>query len=289
MNKAARIACIFPALALCMYCLCAPVKTALYAQEPTQPSAKAPEIPYVERFEKQFSFFPGGKLQVLATTHGNLKIIGWDKSSVRLEAERIVYYASPEDAKVLLKKYPIRVRYDQTSGHIQTEGNPASPATIENNLTLYVPGEKTDLEIQISQGDLSVDSVKGWTQASIREGNLDAKSTAGYFSCKIGRGDIYVEMSGARYEGYEFAAMTRQGSNELRLPKAFNAALQLETRNGKVLVDYPAREVDGESIPPQVVTAQKAQSLKASVGDGGAPIRLATYSGDVTLSLIKNQ
>jgi DUF4097 and DUF4098 domain-containing protein YvlB len=270
-----------PGLAL-MLCFFA---ATLCAQESAQPSAKSPVVPYVERFEKQFNFFPGGKLQVLAMMPGDLKVIGWNKSSVRLEAERIVYYSSPEDAKALLQKFPIQVRYNQTSGLIQTAGSPTPPATMEINLTLYVPGEKTDLAIRISQGDLSLESVKGWIEATVREGSLDAKSTAGYFSGKIERGDIHVEMSGKRYEGYEFSAMTRQGSVELRLPKEYSAALQLETRDGKVAVHYPPREVEGELIPPQIVISKKGQSLKASVGDGGAPIRLVTYSGDVTLSL----
>jgi hypothetical protein len=257
----------------------------LRAQEPAQPSATAPAVPYVERYEKQFNFFPGGKLQILAVVPGDLKIIGWNKGSVRLEAERIVYYSSPEDAKALLQKFPIRVRYSQTSGLIQTSGSPAPPATMETNLTLYIPGEKTDLAIQVSHGDLFIDSVTGWIEASVQEGSLDAKSVAGYFSCKIQRGDIHVEMSGKNYEGYSFTAMTRQGSIELLLPKEYSAALQLETRDGKVAVHYPPREVEGETVPPEIVIGKKAQSLKASVGDGGAPIKLATYSGDVALSL----
>jgi DUF4097 and DUF4098 domain-containing protein YvlB len=268
MKKAAWMLFIFPMLAGYSYC-----------------EEKAPAVPYVERFEKQFSFFPGGKLQVWATTHGNLKVIGWNKSSVRLEAEKIVYYASPEEAKAVLQKFPIRVKYNQTSGIIQTAGSPTPPAMMEINLTLYVPGEKTDLNIQVSQGDLSLDSVKGWIEASIREGNLEAKSIAGYVSCNIERGDVHAEMSGAHYEGYEFGAITHQGSIELRLPKAYSAALQLETRLGKVIVHYPPREVEGESLPPEIVINKKGQSLKASVGEGGAPIRLATNSGNVTLSL----
>jgi DUF4097 and DUF4098 domain-containing protein YvlB len=283
MKKAAWTAYVLSILSVCLLCECIATTRTLLAREPSQSPAKGPMVPYVDRFEKQFNFSPGGKLQVLAKTHGNLKIIGWNQSSVRLEAEKIVYYASPEDAKALLQKFPIRVRYDQTSGLIQTEGNPAPPVTMEIHLTLYVPSLKTDLDIQVFQGDLSIESVKGWIEASIQEGSLDAKSTAGYFSCKIERGDVRAEMTGKRYEGYEFAAMTRQGSVELYLPPKYSAALQLETRNGKITVNYPAREVDGELQPPEIIISKKTQSLKASVGDGGAPIRLATYSGNVSL------
>jgi hypothetical protein len=256
----------------------------LRAQEIPKTPAAVP-APHVEKFEKQFNFYPGGKIQVLCTVPGDLKIIGWNKGSVRLEAERIVYYLPQEDAKALLQKSPIRVRYDQTSATIQTTGSPSPPATMEINLTLYVPGEKTDLNIQMSRGDLSIDSVKGEVEAGIVEGSLDAKSIAGYFSCKTRRGDIHVEMSGKRWEGYEFAAMTQRGSAELILPREYSAALQLETRDGAVVVNYPPGEVDGEAVQPAVIVKKKSQIVRTSVGEGGAPIRLTTYSGNLTLAL----
>jgi len=108
---------------------------------------------------------------------------------------------------------------------------------------------------------------------------------AGYFSCSTQRGDIRIEMSGNRWRGLEFAALTQQGSADLTLPAEYSAALQLETRNGKVVVNYPPRIVEGETVPPEIIIKKNSQSLKAAVGDGGAPIKLVTYSGDVTLSL----
>ena len=107
---------------------------------------------------------------------------------------------------------------------------------------------------------------------------------SGYFSGSTQRGDIYVEMSDIRWRGYEFAAMTQQGSIELKLPVDYSAGLQLTTQDGKITVDYPPREVEGEIIPPEIVVKKNAQSLTAAVGDGGAPIKLATASGNITLS-----
>jgi DUF4097 and DUF4098 domain-containing protein YvlB len=71
---------------------------------------------------------------------------------------------------------------------------------------------------------------------------------------------------------------------QLLLPGKYSAALQLETRDGKISVDYPPQVVDGETVPPEIVTSKNAQSLKATVGDGGAPIKLSTNSGDIALS-----
>jgi len=254
------------------------------AQEPPKTSSGLPEVPYVERQEKQFAFYPGGKIGIEAGVPGNIRIIGWEKATVRMEAEKIVYYLAPEQAKALVEQYPIRVRYTQTSVTVRIASSPTHGATMEFNLTFYVPKDRTDISVKKSHGDFAVSSVNGWIEASVAEGSLEADSLSGYFSAKTLRGDIRVKMSGNRWRGFEFAAVTQLGSIDLQLPLAFSAALQLETRDGKVTVDYPPQIVDGEPEPPQILIRKNSQSLKATVGDGGPPIKLVTYSGDVKLS-----
>jgi DUF4097 and DUF4098 domain-containing protein YvlB len=267
---------------LAIHCLLA---TALLSQETPKTSQSAPESPYVEREERQFNFFPGGKIEILTGVPGSVKIVGWQKGSVRVEAEKIVYYETGERAKEILKKSPLRVRHNETTVTIRAMTKPEPPAIMEVNYTVYVPGQKTDINAKVDKGDLSIDGINGWIEATIGEGSLEAKSMAGYFSGSTQRGDILVDMSGIRWQGLEFAAVTQQGSATLKLPADYSAALQLETRDGKIIVNYPTRVFEGEEIPPDIVIKKKSQSLKAAVGDGGAPVRLLTYAGDISLSL----
>ena len=259
----------------------------LKAQAPPKVSSSIPKTPYIEREEKQFNFYPGGKIAISVQVPGSLKIIGWKKATVRMEAQKIVYYETEENAGALLKKSPIRVRHNQTSVTISTSKPSVPDETLEMNLTVYVPGDKTDIKALIYHGDCSIESVNGWVEVSTLNGSLEARDLSGYFSGDTQSGDLIVEMSGIRWRGYEFAAKTRSGQIRLRLPSKYSAALQLETRNGKISVDYPPQEVDGEMVPPEIVENKNAQSLKASVGDGGGPIKLATYSGDISLLEIK--
>jgi DUF4097 and DUF4098 domain-containing protein YvlB len=265
-------------------CLLIPI---LFSQEPSQTSTPAPESPYIERQERQFNFFPGGKIEILTGVPGSVKIVGWQKGSIRVEAERIVYYETPERAMEFLKKSPLRVRHNETTVTIRAMTAPELPAILEVNYTVYVPGERTDINAKIDKGDFSIESVNGWIEATIREGSVDAKALGGYFSATTQRGDIFAEMSGKRWNGYEFAAMTQKGSVTLLLPPKFSAALQIETRDGKISVDYPAQVVEGEETPPDIIISKKSQSLTASVGDGGAPIKLFTYLGNVAVSMKK--
>jgi hypothetical protein len=116
----------------------------------------------------------------------------------------------------------------------------------------------------------------------MKEGSVDAKSMAGYFSANTLRGDIHAEMTDNRWRGYEFAAMTQSGSVELKIPTDFSAALQLETRNGKTAMIRPI--VEGDSASGNHYQQNRAP-LTASVGDGGAPIKISTAS---EMKLLKN-
>ena len=257
---------------------------ALFSQELTQKSSPPGQSAYVEREEREFSFFPGGKVEVFLGVPGSLKIVGWKKGSIRVEAEKILYYETEEKAKAFLKKSPVRIRHNETTAAIRALGTPEPPAVLEINLTVYVPGEKTDINAKIDRGELSIDSVNGWVEVTVNEGSLEAKSMAGYFSGILQKGDIRIEMSGKHWNGLELAAVTQHGSVNLILPLDYSAALQLETRDGKIMVDYPNQVVEGEEVPPDIIIRKESQSLKASVGKGGSPIRILTHVGNVTLS-----
>jgi len=255
----------------------------LFSQETAPPASPPAQVPYVERQEKEFSFFPGGKVEIAAEAPGSLRIVGWGKGSVKMEAEKIVYYLSPEEAKAEIAKAPVRVKYGQTSATIRTA--PSLSSKMEVNLTLYVPGYKTDILGKMSRGDFAIEGVNGWVELTVvTEGSIEAKSMSGYFSARTPHGDILVDMDGKRWNGLEFAAVTQSGSASLLLPVKYSASLQLETRNGKISVDYPPQEVEGEIVPPDIEIRKTSQVLKAAVGDGGAPIKLITFLGDVKLS-----
>ncbi len=256
-----------------------------YAQEAVKQDTPSKDSTYQERQEKQFDFYPGGKIEIANGVPGNLKIIGWQKASIRLEAEKIVYNLQAEPAKKLLEQFPIHVSWNQTAATIRTSGPLEPPGAMKIELTLYVPEAKTDIKALIKQGDLEIAGVNGWVETTSEEGNIVAKSMSGYFSATTQRGDILIEMSGIRWRGMELAAVTQDGSVELILPADYSAALQLETRDGNMTIQYPPLVVDGETIPLQVMTQGSTQSLAASVGEGGAPIKLFTRSGDMRLSM----
>ena len=140
------------------------------------------------------------------------------------------------------------------------------------------------MSVKMLQGDFAIGAVTGWVEATLTEGSVEAKSMSGYFSATTRKGDLVVEMSGKRWEGHSLTAVTRQGNVDLRLPMDYSAALQLETRDGDLSIQYPEQLVEGEQIPLQATTRKSGHSLKAAVGDGGSPISLLTFAGTVRLT-----
>ncbi len=250
-------------------------------QQPEPLEGPPEEAPYIERGQRNFSFYPGGKIQINAGAPGSIKVIGWKRSSVMVEIERIIRGVDPEAAQVLSVKYPLQLRWTQTLGTLTTVALPPGSVPMEVNLTLYVPKDKTDLNIQISRGNFAIGSLNGWVEATLQNGSIMAKSITGYFSATTKIGNIEAEMSGKRWEGYGFTAVTQKGDVELRLPQDYSAALQLETRGGNLKVDYTQTLPEGD--PEPLVSSEKkgARSLSGKLGTGGSLIRLMTIVGDI--------
>ncbi len=247
---------------------------------PAAQDAGGAQSPYTEKSEKEFAFYPGGKIEIAAAAPGSFAIAGWDKSMVRVEIEKIFYYLSADEARALAGRFPVRVTYTATTARISTAA--AQPAAaMENNVRVFVPRDRTDLGIKMSKGDLALTSVRGSVEAALAEGSIEARDLAGYFSLVTNRGDLNIELSGPRWVGYGLWGKTSQGSIQLRLPVDFSAALQLGTRNGKISIDYPEQSVQGESVPLKILEKKKAASVSTPIGTGGPPINLVTLSGNI--------
>jgi hypothetical protein len=257
------------------------------AQQSSQippPPVAPPSPPYVEQTQKQFSFYPGGRIEITATVPGNVKVIGWQRSSILVQMERIVFNQPPDKAQELLAAFPVQVRWTQVLATVKAAGPPKTAlANLEVNLTVYVPKTKTDVIVKMLQGDLGIGQLNGWIEATLTEGSIEARSLSGYVSAVTQRGDIFAEMADKHWEGHSFTAVTHQGTVELRLPLQFSAALQMETRDGALKIEYPMQEIDGQDTPLTAVAKKNGHSLKATVGDGGPPVSLLTHSGNLSL------
>jgi len=254
----------------------------LLATHQAPPAAASPQV---ERFQKQFNFYPGGTIELSAGLPGGMRVVGWNRAAVRIEAEKVVRAEAGEQAAALSKLLAVDVRWNQTTATVRTTGPLQATGLAEVHLAVYVPREKTDLRIRLIRGDLRIGAINGSIEASLLQGSIEAKSLSGYFSGFTRKGDVRAEMAGGRWEGAAFTAATDSGSVELFLPADYSAGLHLETRAGKISVDYPAPVVDGSPVRLQPSPRGKGAVLALPLGAGGASVRLQSRAGDISLAL----
>ncbi|NWG14035.1 MAG: hypothetical protein HXY20_10925 [Acidobacteria bacterium] len=240
-------------------------------------------LPYIEKSRREVAFYPGGKLELTLALPGDVMISGWDRPVVLVEMEKIIYRLPEDEARSLASRHPLQVRHTQTLATVRVAAPAMVPANIEVNLTVRVPKQRTDLKLTLRKGDLRLQEINGWIEATLPEGSMEIRSVSGYFSGITRLGDIEADLSGKRWEGFGFTAVTHNGKVLLRLPAQYSAALQLQTEEGAISIDYPEQLVEGEAIPLAAVAKKKARSLSATVSEGGAPVRLMTMRGDVRL------
>jgi DUF4097 and DUF4098 domain-containing protein YvlB len=189
----------------------------------------------------------------------------------------------PDQAKAFLARRQVRVTNTPTSARISMDQMASAGSDMHLNLVVFVPFQKTDLSIRMIKGNLSITTLNGSIEANLEQGNVDVRDLAGYFSAITKIGNLNVELQGKHWTGYGLTAATHQGSINLLVPADYSAALQLFTKDGTVSVDFPDQLIEGEYVPLKVAMKKKAQSLSAPIGSGGAPIRLSTLSGGITL------
>ena len=82
-----------------------------------------------------------------------------------------------------------------------------------------------------------------------------------------------MELVGDFWDGTGLDVETRNGGVKLEIPEGYSAELETGTVNGRVSIDFPV-----------TVQGQIGRQIRATLGAGGAPVRVRTTNGGVTVS-----
>jgi DUF4097 and DUF4098 domain-containing protein YvlB len=81
-----------------------------------------------------------------------------------------------------------------------------------------------------------------------------------------------VRLAGDKWRGEGLDVETTNGAVTLRIPEKYSADLETGTVNGSIHLGFPI-----------MVQGKIGKSLEATLGDGGAPVRVKTINGGVKL------
>lgn len=201
--------------------------------------------------------------------NGGISVEGWDKNEIQIRVKVKAWDRHDEDdARETVKNIDIDVdgRVIHAEGPRQRHGRGWSVS-----YRLMVP-KKSNLKLEANNGGLAVSDVEGEIYLDTTNGGISIADLAGDVSGRTTNGGLHVTLSGDRWEGKGLDVRSTNGGISLEIPEDYSAELETGTVNGGIDVDFPI-----------TVQGRIGKKLKATLGDGGATVRVKTTNGGVRI------
>lgn len=267
-------------------------------------------IPWSERAEAEETLLletpPNNKLRV-DNANGRTHVIGEDRQDIQVRAAKTARAESEEAAQRLVDEMRV-VHREDPQGHIEIEivipgrWNRQGRADLEvrvprdvhvavaaANGRICVEGLRARVRARSSNGPVRATDVIGDMDLQAMNAKVQTRCTCGRLLARSSNGKIQVE----EHKGSVDAATTN-GTVTCELLKLGKEGVILVTSNGRIALDLP-ESPDGDldvrvdngvirsSLDLPEASSERSGRLKATLGEGGAPIRLRASNGTITV------
>ena len=164
-----------------------------------------------------------------------------------------------------LSRQPLQVR------GTDTEDTKNSRRFVAASILVEVP-EQTNLDLSVTYAPLDVENVRGKMELRADHGPIAIRDVGGDVRARVEYGPISVSLSGARWQGEGLDAEAEYGPVTLRVPRDFNADLQIGTRHGPLDIDLPL-----------TLTRLDGSYIETKLGSGGPRVRAVAQYGPMSL------
>ena len=161
-----------------------------------------------------------------------------------------------------------QVRVSTGNGAVSVERVGGEVSASTGNGRVNVLNTDGAVRVATGNGDVVVRDVKGAVRVTTGNGRVTVSTAQGPVEARSGNGDIDVRMSAVR-PSEDMTFSTGSGDVRVTLPTDFNGELDATTGNGSISSDFDLK-VEGRMSPRRV---------RATIGSGGARLRLATGNG----------
>ena len=218
-------------------------------------------------FSETYPLETGGSVE-LSNINGDVKITGWDRSEVQVEA--IITSGSGRAVD------EVEIDVDATRGRISIETEYPNNRSwrhraAEVEYILKVPRTARLDEISLVNGSLELESVAGEVEASLVNGNLDARGLTGNAELATVNGSIDAYFSSLD-RNVDIESVN--GSIDVYLPVGIDADVDASTVHGRIRNDF-GLEVDKSGFV--------GQELRGRIGAGGARLSLENVNGSIEI------
>jgi hypothetical protein len=203
--------------------------------------------------------------------NGGIAVRGTSTGEVRLVTRLVAKARTEDDARRVMSQLQVTTSGGQirASGPRRLDRRESWSASIE----LEVP-RTIDLTLRTSNGGIQVSNVEGTADISTTNGGIIMDDIDGDVRGRTTNGGVRVRLRGLQWQGAGLTLTTTNGGVSFDVPDGYSADLEARTANGGIRVDFP-------------ITVQGNLSrryITATLGSGGAPIKLTTTNGGINVS-----
>ncbi|HMC55943.1 MAG TPA: hypothetical protein VKH19_12260 [Gemmatimonadaceae bacterium] len=214
-----------------------------------------------------------------------IEVDGGDRSGVTVQGSprvdarvRLVIQAqgrTVEDAKALAQ----RATLDLNARPLRISGIDEERRSDDHFVAAIIlidAPEKSDLTVRVNYAPLAVEGVAGKMDVRAAYGPLTLRNVAGDVRARVDHGPLTVELTDAHWQGAGLDAEADYGPMTLRVPRDFNADLEIGAENGPMDVDFPL-----------TLTRLDGRRIRTKLGSGGAPVRAVADYGPFSLQVTR--
>ncbi|MGH7655477.1 MAG: DUF4097 family beta strand repeat-containing protein [Gemmatimonadaceae bacterium] len=218
--------------------------------------------------------------------NGSVRVEAGTGDKVEVRAEKHWRRGNPDVVKITVKQvgsgngdvlvcavWSERTTCDEDGYHSHSDGWRGDNDRNDDVSVEFVVRLPAGVKVDAStvNGDVNVDGATSDVVAHTVNGSVEARSTGGAVQARTTNGDVRVSAVKLDSDHSEFS--TTNGSVTVSLPASINADVDMRTVNGSLTSDFPLT-VQGSFNP---------RRLHATLGKGGATLRLSTVNGSIRL------
>ena len=220
---------------------------------------------------RELTMGSAGSLGVDASPNGGISVEGAGRSDIHVRAR----VSARAETEARARQIAAAVRVQPSGDRLETDG----PSGLDRgeswsvSYRITVP-RQMGLDLKTVNGGISVRDVEGRIELETNNGGVNLSGVAGDVRGRTTNGGVSVDLDGPAWQGEGLDLETSNGGVTIAVPDGYSARLEAGTVNGGLRSDFPTTTAsDG----------RRRRSFEATLGSGGAPIRVRTSNGGVRI------
>lgn len=216
--------------------------------------------------------FSGSTIDVDASPNGGIRVIGWDRNDIQVRSRVVASARTEQDARNL----GAMVTVTTANGRVRADG-PENRRDEQWWVSFEVRTPRDGrVTLSTTNGGITITDFGGTARFDVRNGSVTLSNVSGDIRGETVNGGINVDLTGSRWDGAGLDVETRNGGIRMSIPENYSAQLETSTVNGGLRIDFPI------TFRGQIPTG-RTRRISTTLGSGGAPIRVATTNGGITI------